>query len=117
MRALLDANVFISYLLYPRQPGPIRGIINAAVLGRFTLLLPEALLTEFAAKVSQKASLSARITAEELHEFVSLLLDVSEEIPAIETKIPAVTQVGRRLPRRPSPRSPHPRRPPAPARI
>jgi putative PIN family toxin of toxin-antitoxin system len=92
MRVLLDANVFISYLLYPREPGPIRRIINAAVLGRFTLLLPEALLTEFSVKVSRKPSLSSRITAGELHEFVSLLREISEEIPVIETKIPAVTR-------------------------
>lgn len=92
MRVLLDANVFINYLLYREQPGPIRSILAAAILGRFALLLPEALVTEFSTKVSRKPSLSARISAEELHEFLSLLLEISEQIMAIETRIPAVTR-------------------------
>ena len=44
MRVLLDANIFISYLLKPTEGGVIREIVKAAVLGEFTLLLPEALL-------------------------------------------------------------------------
>lgn len=92
MRVLLDTNVLISYLLYPHTEGAIRRIIAAGVLGEFIPLLPEALLAEFVAKVSQEPSLAARITSRELREFVSLLSSVSEEIPIIETEIPAVTR-------------------------
>lgn len=92
MRILLDTNIFISYLLQSHKPGTIRDIVAAGVLGRFTLLLPEALLAELVAKVSHEPRLSKRITAEQLHEFVLLLSSVSEEIPAITTNIPAVTR-------------------------
>ena len=92
MRVLFDTNIFISYLLIPGQAGVIREIVKAAVLGQFTLLLPEAILFELAQKVEQKPYLANRITAEELHTFATLITAIAEEIPKIEAEIPAVTR-------------------------
>ena len=92
MRVLLDANIFISYLLNPDKEGAIRKIIHAAVLGDFTLLLPEALLDEFVSKIPQKPYLADRISAAELGTLVEILKAVGEIIPIIKEEIPAVTR-------------------------
>ncbi len=92
MRVLLDANIFISYLLNPGHEGAIRTIMQAAIRGEFTLLLPEALLDEFVAKIPTKPYLAERITAAELRSLVELLKAVGEMIPIIKEEIPAVTR-------------------------
>jgi putative PIN family toxin of toxin-antitoxin system len=92
MRALLDANIFISYLLNPNRPGALRNIVHAAVRGDYTLLLPEALLDEFVSKIPEKPFLYKRITPEELSAFVTALSQVGEVIEEITEEIPAVTR-------------------------
>ncbi len=90
MRVLLDANIFISYLLNPHKPGAFRDIMSAAFEGGFTLLLPEALLAEFVNKIPQKPFLAERIHAEQLRQFTQLLNEIAEKIPVIKEEIPAV---------------------------
>lgn len=92
MRVLLDSNIFISYLLYPRRAGPIRQIIQAFFSNRFTLIIPEALLDEFVNKIPHKPYLSERIRQDELEVFVELLKAFAEFLPKIEEEIPAVTR-------------------------
>lgn len=92
MRVLLDANIFISYLLNPQKPGALRAIMRAAFEGELTFLLPEALLAEFVNKIPQKPFLADRINAEELQQFVNLIHQVGEVVPVIREEIPAVTR-------------------------
>jgi putative PIN family toxin of toxin-antitoxin system len=92
MRVLLDANIFISHLLNPKKPGALRNILQAAVRGDYTLLLPEALLDEFVSKIPKKLFLYERITPEELSAFVTILSQVGEAIEEIREEIPAVTR-------------------------
>jgi putative PIN family toxin of toxin-antitoxin system len=92
MRVLLDANIFISYLLHPERDGPITQIIYGAIQKRFTLLLPDKLLTEFLAKIGSKAYLAARILPEEVGQLVTILESTSEVIPEITRPIPPVTR-------------------------
>ena len=66
--------------------------MTAAFEGTFTLLLPEALLTEFVNKVPQKPFLAERIHAEQLRQFAQLLNEIAERIPVIKDDIPAVTR-------------------------
>jgi putative PIN family toxin of toxin-antitoxin system len=92
MRVLLDANIFISYLLHPERDGPITQIIHGAIQSRFTLLLPKKLLTEFSARIGSKAYLGQRITPEEMTQLRMLLESVGEVIPEITRPIPPVTR-------------------------
>lgn len=92
MRVLLDANIFISYLLNPKKPGTFHDIMIAAFTGKFTLLLPEALLAEFLNKIPQKPYLAERIHVDELHQFIKLLREMGDVIPVINEAIPAVTR-------------------------
>lgn len=91
MRVLLDTNVFISYLLSSESNSTITQIIEAAVLGKYTLLVADQLLDELRLKVGQKPYLARRITQEQLEGLISVLLQVAETVPRI-TRIPAVTR-------------------------
>ncbi len=92
MRVLCDTNIFVSYLLTPKTAGPIHTIVEAALLGEFTFLLPEDLCEELARKAKGKKYLTGRITREDLEELVTLLKEVAELIPEIRTPIPAATR-------------------------
>ena len=92
MRVLLDTNILISYLLTPDSDSPAVQLVEAAILGRFTLLLPEALLEELAARVAAKPYLARRIKPEELAQLADILRGVAATIPRIAQAIPAVTR-------------------------
>ena len=91
-RVLLDANILISYLLNPAADRPITQIVQAGVLGAFTLLLPAALLEEMSAKIARKPYLAARIEQAEAAQFAAILRRTGETIAAIEASIPPVTR-------------------------
>lgn len=90
MRVLFDANVLISYLLFPKNPGTITTIFNALEQRRFDLLLPEMLLKELLVTIAQKPKLTTRITRSELKAFQKLLIDMSEPIPWIDEPFPTL---------------------------
>jgi hypothetical protein len=92
MRVLFDTNIFISYLLNRRTASPITQIVEAGILGEFTLLMPEAILEEFATKIPDKPYLAARITTSEMKQFAAILSAHSEMIPMITEPIPVVTR-------------------------
>lgn len=92
MRVLLDANIFISYLLNIQADDPIPSIVEAGVLGEFTLLLPEALLEEFSTRIVNKPYLAKRIRPEEVQHLTATLVANGEVIPKITGTIPAVTR-------------------------
>ena len=91
MRALLDTNILISYLLTPKN-SVIAQIVEAGILGGFDLLLPEELSDELVEKARAKQYLAERITPEEVRELVDILSEVSETVPKITQSIPAVTR-------------------------
>ena len=92
MRALLDTNILISYLLNRKAGSPITQVVEAGILGVYTLLLPEALLDEFTSRIPTKPYLAQRITASEMAQFAAILTANGETIPAITETIPAVTR-------------------------
>ncbi len=92
MRVLLDANLFVRYLLDPERESPSAQIIHAAVHGEFTWLLPEALLDELVRAVARKPYLRERIRPEEMAQLAGILESVADMIPRITEPIPAVTR-------------------------
>ena len=92
MRALLDVNILISYLLSP-QHSAISRVVEAGILGRYTLLFPKDLLHELATRVRSKPYLAQRITPDQVAELAAILSGVSETIPRLEEEeIPTVTR-------------------------
>lgn len=74
LRVLVDTNVFISYLLTPSSlGGTVRRPVEAAILGEFTLLLPEELLGELGNKLRTNPKLARRIDPDERQEFIAIL--------------------------------------------
>ncbi|MDQ6693586.1 MAG: PIN domain-containing protein [Chloroflexota bacterium] len=92
MRALLDANIFISFLLPSQRATSITEIVEAGLAGEFTLLITSALLEELARRVRTKHYLAARISMEKLQDLVDLLAESSDEIPEIVESIPAISR-------------------------
>jgi len=90
MRALLNANIFISYLLPPRGPTPPARVVEAALANAYTLLITAQLLTAIHEKTSTKPYLAARITRSEVSRLTDVLTAVVETIPEIEEHLPEV---------------------------
>lgn len=90
MRALLDANLFISHLLTPPSSGSIAGIFEALVAERFTLLLPEELMAEIVDVITNRPHLAGRINLDRALSFMEALPYVAEIVPPIEQIIPAI---------------------------
>ena len=92
MRVLLDANLFISFLLNPDRDSASNEVVRRAVLGEFTLLVPEELLGEISSRARAKPYLMEHIAPDEIDEMVEVLSSVAEFIPRIEGTIPAVVR-------------------------
>ncbi|HEY8600745.1 MAG TPA: putative toxin-antitoxin system toxin component, PIN family [Thermomicrobiales bacterium] len=93
MRVLIDTNIFISYLLSPPESAStISRLVEAALLGEFTLLLPEELLAELAEKLRTSRKLSRRISVDEGQELIDLLRQAAVALPTIVEAIPAVVR-------------------------
>lgn len=84
MRALLDTNIFVSYLLTPNPESPVVRIVEAGLDGVYTLLIPEQLVEELTSRVETKLYLQEHISKERLGSFVDSLLLVGESIPTHE---------------------------------
>ena len=92
MRVLLDANIFLSYLLSPDSKSTIVDVLEAGLLGRYQLLVTPLVIEEFVRKVETKRYLSERIPRTMLAEFVGILGEGAEAIPPLTEAIPAVTR-------------------------
>jgi len=92
MRVLLDANLFISYLLTPDRDSLVVQVVKAGVTGECTLLLPAALLEEFSQRVGVKPYLAKRVLSADMEELTRILATIAEIIPEIKRPIPALTR-------------------------
>lgn len=92
MRALFDTNIFICYLLPSAQAGTIGAVVEAAVEGSFTLLLPPELVEEFSTTIGSKPYLARRVRPDDAASLMSLLTQTAEIIPPISGEIPAVSR-------------------------
>lgn len=92
MRAILDTNILVTYLLTGEQDSAVARVVRAGLLGEYTLLLPAELLEELARKAREKRYLVQRIAPEDVVELAAILARVAETIPKITDEIPAVTR-------------------------
>ncbi len=92
MRALLDTNVFISYLLTPQHAGSVKAIFEALGRNQFTLLLPDEVVDEILDVIANRPHLIGRVGSNKLMTFLELLRAVAEVTPRIEQTIPAIAR-------------------------
>jgi putative PIN family toxin of toxin-antitoxin system len=91
MRALLDTNVLISYLLSRQPTTSATGlIIRAALVGRFTLLFTAGIADELDEKLATRPDLAARIPRADADELLLTLGTVAEVIPRLGEPYPEV---------------------------
>ena len=90
MRALLDANVYISHLLHPESDTPPAAVVGAGLDGLFTLVITDGIILEFREKIVAKPYLANRITSRQLDEFAETLAIVAESIADIGVSLPEV---------------------------
>jgi putative PIN family toxin of toxin-antitoxin system len=91
VRACIDTNILISYLLGPGSVQPPSQVVRSAYSGTYSLVIVETTLHELRQKVTSKSYLVERIADQELQEFVRDLREVAEVIPQ-PSRIPAVTR-------------------------
>lgn len=92
MRALLDTNIYISYLLTPQHTGAVQAIFAALDRNQFTLLLPEGVVDEILDVIANRPHLMGRVGSDKLTSFLNLIRSVAEGIPRIEQTIPAIAR-------------------------
>ncbi len=81
---LIDANILLRTLLPSDNPArAVTIILQAALAGSFTLLLPPDLITEVREKARTKPYLKERIPLERVTGFISLLETNGEPLPII----------------------------------
>ncbi|MEA2575890.1 MAG: uncharacterized protein QOH93_3188 [Chloroflexia bacterium] len=92
IRALLDTNIYISYLLDPYATGTIVQIVDAAIAGLYVPLLPGELLQEMSEAIERKKSLSLRIKLEDVQRLASLMRRSGGTLAPIGEQIPDITR-------------------------
>ncbi len=92
MRACIDTNILISFLLAPFSPSPPTAIIDRAFEGSFTLVIVETTLEELRDKVSNKPYLASRIAASEVNQFVDTLVEITEIVQMLPHALPKVVR-------------------------
>ncbi len=92
MRAFLDTNVYISYLLAPGSDAPPALVVRAGLRGRYVLITSSTVLDEIRTKTTTKPYLASRILAAEFAAFERLLMDTAVIVPAAAGPLPAVVR-------------------------
>ncbi|MCC6945589.1 MAG: putative toxin-antitoxin system toxin component, PIN family [Thermomicrobiales bacterium] len=93
MRVICDTNIFITYLISPlnRERAVVR-LIEAAISGAFTLVIPAELVEELIETVARKPHLSRQAGPEQIEHFLAVLFDRAELLPAGSLTVTRVTR-------------------------
>lgn len=91
MRALLDANVLLSYLISRNPSASSAGaVIRAALAQTFTLLFTAGVGEEIDRKLSERADLARRVPRDAADALLAALAEVAEHIPRLPDPLPPV---------------------------
>lgn len=90
MRAIVDSNVFVSYLLNGARSGPVADVLRMAAESTFRLVLPPEQLEEFRRVVTTKPFLRARIAPADLERFLGLLETLGDILPSMHGEPPRI---------------------------
>lgn len=90
MRALVDANVYLSFLLSPDRPTPPALVVRAGLNRAYTLLVTAGVVQEFRDKSENKPYLAARITQHQTDKLALELAAVAETVPELPPPLPQI---------------------------
>lgn len=74
---VIDANVFLSFLLFPDNQTAAVRVVQGAIEGEFDVVFPAEVAEELRRKVHEKPYFRERIAERSLEELIALMLDVS----------------------------------------
>jgi len=92
IRALLDTNILVSYLLAPEGEGAVVQVVRAGLAARYVLLLSLDLLSELEETTRGKAYLPERLQPDQVASLVEILSTLGEILPALPGPTPAMTR-------------------------
>lgn len=92
MRACVDTNVLISYLLFPTSNRPPFRIVRSALRGEFSLVIAETTLGELSHKVQSKQYLVDRIATDSIDQLAAALRMVAEVFLLPSDPLPRVVR-------------------------
>lgn len=90
MRAIVDSNIFVSYLLNKDTTGTISNVLGMAAQGRIRLTLPPEQIEELRRVVTTKPYLRERISLREMERFILLLETLGDLLSPIQGNPPRV---------------------------
>ena len=91
VRAVIDTNVLINYLLSPdRASSAAAKMFQAALRGNFVLLLLEGVVAELERKLRENARLASRVPRQDSLALITQLHEAAEIIPSFPEPYPVV---------------------------
>ena len=90
VRALLDTNVLISYLLSPLAATPPAECVRAGFSGRYALLWSPEIGAELKEKVAVKPYLATRIPPHDVDALIRLLTATADLLPPVVAIVPSI---------------------------
>lgn len=89
MKVILDANVWISYLLAPNEARTITLVVERCLAEDVELFVPQELIQEMTEKVSTSTYLQTHILPEDLDTLIAIWASAATTPALIESEIPA----------------------------
>ncbi len=90
MRAVVDANPLVNFLLTSSSTSPIVFILRAAIAGRFRMLVASETIGEVRDTTAKKPYLAARISDRDIEALLRTLRSIADILPALTETIPVV---------------------------
>lgn len=75
MRVVVDANVFLSFLIYPKRSTAASQVVARIIAGDFVLVFPPGVANEMRSKVREKPYFRERIDPALMEQLLSLLAE------------------------------------------
>lgn len=90
MRVMLDPGILVGYLLLPSDPG--LSIVNAALVGAYSLLIPEHLLDQLSKMIAEKEKVGALFAPPHPAGFLHDLKVAAVMVPELAHEIRSLTR-------------------------
>jgi putative PIN family toxin of toxin-antitoxin system len=84
MKVLIDANVFLSYLLSPSLTSTISTVVTACFTTDIEVLVPCELIAEITEKLATKRYFRERVPQDKIDQFIQQLTSLAELPPPLE---------------------------------
>lgn len=85
MKVIVDANVWLSYLLSPSSERVITRVVRACLSTDIDLIVPQELIVELREILTNKPHFQVHVSQEQAEQFFNALSDRAEILPSLHT--------------------------------